>query len=101
LKEFAAAAGDHAIERDPRILPGSLEHVGIAIREHDELVSGLQAGERLWHFRKGPQLLDLRYKISDLVHSVGDAGALENIGYRPMADLAIGSVLPMEQCVDH
>ena len=43
LNEFASATEITPVERNPVKVLGGLQHVGIAVREHDELVSGLQA----------------------------------------------------------
>ena len=50
---FEGRHRNEAIERNPVILLGALQHVPIAIGEHHEVVARLQTGEGCRHFREG------------------------------------------------
>lgn len=101
LERIGLSHRDHAIERDLVVLLRGLEHIGIAVRQHDELVFALQPRERLRHFRKRHQLLDLADEIAHVVHRVVDLRAVHHMGNCAVSDLAIGRVLAMQQRIDH
>ena len=81
---------------------GGPEHVRVAVGKDGELVAGApEPLERRHHVGEGLQFFDLADEPTHLVLGVGDFAAVHHMGYRAVADLAVGRVSAVEQRIDH
>jgi hypothetical protein len=78
-----------------------LEHVRVTVREDNNPEGSAEAGEGRGDLRERAKLLDLGHQVAHLVQGVRDPRALENPGQRPVADLPVWGVLPLQEGIDH